>query len=301
MPSSEDEQTQQEARDAEVSQADLASGQLPLEAQRRLSQETGANALFATDLSVDEFLLIHSDGYEAAGQVMGSSIYHVGLQYVSYTRGELLTITRAHMQARSLAMGRMEQEAKALGAHVVIGVRLTTRAYEWGPDLLEFTAIGTAVRIRGVPPPEHPILSDLSGEDFWTLLRAGYAPRGLAMGFCAFAIWGSQGLYSYRNQELTDFSAGVYQARSLAMQRLGQDVRQLGASGVVGVKVDIQRTPIPVQSGTICLRIDFFALGTAVAPIELKEPLPRPMPVLNMTSLRPSRIAQNQELENDQR
>ena len=297
MPS-DDAQAQQEERDAAVSQADLASGQLPLQAQRRLAQETGAKPLFATDLSVDEFLLIHSDGYDAAGQVMGSSIYHVGLQYVSYTRGELMTITRAHMQARALAMGRMEQEAKALGAHVVVGVRLTTRAYEWGPDMLEFTAIGTAVRIRGVPPPEHPILSDLSGEDFWTLLRVGYAPRGLAMGFCAFAIWGSRGMYGYRNQELTDFSAGMYQARSLAMQRLAQDVGQLGASGVVGVKVDVQRTPIPVQSGTICLRIDFFALGTAVAQIELKEPLPRPLPVLNMTGVRPMRTATgSQELQ----
>ena len=294
----EDAQAEQEERDAKVSQADLASGQLPLQAQRRLAQETGAKPLFATDLSVDEFLLIHSDGYNAVGQVMGSSIYHIGLQYVSYTRGELMTITRAHMQARSLAMGRMEQEAKALGAHVVVGVRLRTRAYEWGPDLLEFTAIGTAVRIPGVPAPEQPILSDLSGEDFWTLLRAGYAPRGLAMGFCAFAIWGSRGMYGYRNQELTDFSAGVYQARSLAMQRLTQDVGRLGASGVVGVKTDVQRSQIPVQSGTICLRIDFFALGTAVAEIELQEPLPKPVTVLNMTGVRPMRTAtEGEELQ----
>ena len=105
-------------------------------------------------------------------------------------------------------------------------------------------------------------------------------------------------MYGYRNQELTDFSAGMYQARSLAMQRLAQDVGQLGASGVVGVKVDVQRTPIPVQSGTICLRIDFFALGTAVAQIELKEPLPRPLPVLNMTGVRPMRTATgSQELQ----
>jgi uncharacterized protein YbjQ (UPF0145 family) len=289
MPTSDEQRAAQEARDAELSQADLASGQLPLQAQRRLAQETGAKPLFVTGLSVDEFLLTKSDGYDAVGQVMGSSIYHVGLQYVNYIRGELMTITRAHMQARHLAMARLEQEAKALGAHAVIGVRLTTRSYEWGPDLLEFTAIGTAIRIAGVPPPEQPVLSDLSGEDFWTLLRAGYAPRGLAMGFSSYAIWGSSGMYGFRNQELTDFSAGVYQARSLAMQRLGQDIGQLGASGVVGVKIDVQRSQIPVQSGSICLRIDFFVLGTAVVENASREPLPRPVPVLNMTGVRPMR------------
>ena len=33
-----------------------------------------------------------------------------------------------------------------------------------------------------------PFTSDLSGQDFWTLIRAGYAPLGLVMGSCVYHI-----------------------------------------------------------------------------------------------------------------
>jgi uncharacterized protein YbjQ (UPF0145 family) len=238
MAPTDDERTREEAREASESAADLAQGELPLQAQKRLAQETGAQPLFATDLNVGEFLLARAEGYDAVGQVMGSSIYHVGWQYApGLISSELTVVTQAHLEARGLALGRLRQEAAALRAHGVVGVRLTTRAYEWGPGLLEFTAVGTAVRLRGAPPAQIPFLSDLSGEDFWTLVRAGYLPKGLAMGFSAYFVYNYAGFNPFRNQELTDYSAGVYQARHRAMQRLHADLLQLGADGVVGVKV----------------------------------------------------------------
>ena len=73
-----------EARDAaaaeqEASLEALQRGGLPLRAQRRLS-EMSRNELFTSDLSVNEFALAHSIGLRPLGQVMGSSIYHVGWQ-----------------------------------------------------------------------------------------------------------------------------------------------------------------------------------------------------------------------------
>ena len=50
--------------------------------------------------------------------------------------------------ARELAMTRMEEEADQLGADGIVGVRLDVGRYEWGRDLAEFIAIGTAVRHR---------------------------------------------------------------------------------------------------------------------------------------------------------
>jgi uncharacterized protein YbjQ (UPF0145 family) len=291
---SESQRAQQEAQEAAESQADLAHGGLPLQAQKRLAQEMGARPLFSTDLSVDEFLLALSEGYDAAGQVMGSSIYHVGWQYTRIFSGELTVMSQAHMHARELAMGRMQQEALALGAQGVIGVRLTTRAYEWGPDLLEFTAVGTAVRLHGGNPTMQPFLSDLSGEDFWTLVQAGYLPRGLAMGFCAYLAYRTSyqpgnvwGLY---NQEVPEYSQAVYQARSLAMQRLRTDVGRLGADGVVGVKTD---TSAYLETGDDRipqhLRVDFLALGTAVVRVNTPRTPRQVTPVLNLTGLRPVR------------
>jgi hypothetical protein len=50
--------------------------------------------------------------------------------------------------ARQLAMTRMEEEADQLGGDGVVGVRLNIRTHEWGADMAEFTAIGTAIKHR---------------------------------------------------------------------------------------------------------------------------------------------------------
>ena len=38
--------------------------------------------IFTSDLSVNELALLGQAGYEPLGQVMGSSVYHVGWQYM---------------------------------------------------------------------------------------------------------------------------------------------------------------------------------------------------------------------------
>ena len=89
-------------------------------------------------------------------------------------------LTQAMYHARELAMTRMEEEADQLGADGVVGVRLTIGRYDWGADLAEFIAVGTAVKHAGGElhraPGGRPFTSDLSGQDFSTLLRAGYRP-----------------------------------------------------------------------------------------------------------------------------
>ena len=50
-------------------------------------------------------------------------------------------------------MARMDAEAHALGADGVVGVRLHVRAQEWGADISEFVAIGTAVISEGTRYP----------------------------------------------------------------------------------------------------------------------------------------------------
>ena len=59
-------------------------------------------------------------------------------------------LTQAMYHARELAMGRMTAEAAELGADGVVGVRFDIGRYEWGADLAEFIAIGTAVRAADV-------------------------------------------------------------------------------------------------------------------------------------------------------
>ena len=94
--------------------------------------------------------------------------------------------------ARELAMTRMEAEADALGADGIVGVRLEIEFKEFGNDLAEFIAVGTAVKSDDSGnwrnDENKPFTSDLSGQDFWTLIQAGYAPLGMVMGSCVYHI-----------------------------------------------------------------------------------------------------------------
>jgi len=74
-------------------------------------------------------------GLSPAGFVMGSSIYHTGIQTRKWGQSlELTKLTEAMYNARELAMTRMEEEAAELGADGVVGVRLTVNYYDWGKD-----------------------------------------------------------------------------------------------------------------------------------------------------------------------
>src|SRR5205085_125166 len=166
----------------------LARGGLPLSAEQRLRElEAGEDALFASDLSVSEFALMHASGVTPIAQVMGSSIYHVGWQQQGSGWGwqaggvsqELSVLSEAWNEARSRAFGRLEQEARLVGADAVVGVQLQIGRHDWAAGAIEYVAIGTAVRAPGPSVGDRPALTDLSRQDYWKLQRAGYGPPGL--------------------------------------------------------------------------------------------------------------------------
>ncbi len=174
-----------------------STANLPSGAAERLRAMRGTGdrpAFFTSDLSVDEFLLVEQAGFEALGLVLGSSIYHVGFQWQKWSVSqELPVLTRAMYDARELAMTRMEEEADLLGADGVVGVRLVFKQYAMDEGVLEFQAIGTAIRHRERKgsfrtKDNRPFTSDLSGQDLWKLVRAGYRPVSLAMGACVYHI-----------------------------------------------------------------------------------------------------------------
>src|SRR5579885_3621014 len=117
-----------------------------LERLQRMRSAPGKGGLFTSDLSINEFLLVKAAGFDPAGLVVGSSIYHLGYQFANMMRKqEMEVMSQAMYHAGELAMTRMEEEANALGADGIVGVRLEVGRYEWGQHLAEFLAIGTAV------------------------------------------------------------------------------------------------------------------------------------------------------------
>ncbi|MET9224640.1 heavy metal-binding domain-containing protein [Lentzea sp. NPDC003310] len=264
------------------------SVELSTEAMKRLRQlhPTG-RGIFTSDLSVNEFLLVRQAGFRPLGLVLGVSIYHVGTQFRRWNANqELDVLSQAMYHARELAMTRMQAEADVLGADGIVGVRLKVEFKEWGAHIAEFSAIGTAVKAEDDGNWRNhagkPFTSDLSGQDFWTLLQAGYAPSGMVMGTCVYHVAhqnvGAVVKNLGRNAELPDYTQGLYSARELAMERMQAEAAALKAEGIVGVQLLQDKHS---WSGHVT---EFFAVGTAVRPIRDDHTIPTPQLVLGLDS-----------------
>ena len=262
----------------------LLRGGLPAHAEHRLGRAAGAP--FTTDLSVSEFALAGPAGLRPVAQVMGSSVYHVGWQRTprwAWQAGsqELSMLSEAWNEARRLAFGRITREAELVGAHAVVGTTLTTGAHDWLAGAVEYVAAGTAVQVEGHAAAE-PVLTDLSVQDYWQLHRAGYRPVGLfgASGvFYVVSSWGQQrslGWGGWANQELRDFTQGLYDAREVTIGRVTQQARASRADGLVGVSLayDVHQVEIDGSGGQRTdLMVTMHALGTAIVQ---DEPSPKP-------------------------
>jgi uncharacterized protein YbjQ (UPF0145 family) len=256
----------------------------PEAASQRIAATAGANpaGLFSSDLSVSEYVLLGEAGFEPLGFVVGSSIYHIGLQLGKWNQNqELQVLTQAMYNARELAMTRMRAEADQLGADGIVGVTLRIQSYVWGQDVLEFIATGTAVRAQEGTgahraPDGRAFTSDLSAQDFFRLLAAGVVPVSFVLGTCVYHIAHQSAMQSLRqtgqNQEMVIFTQGIYEARELALTRMQTEAADAKASGVVGVSVQVSNH-VWGEHAT-----EFFATGTSVRRLAEEHRLPETSP-----------------------
>src|SRR6201993_776832 len=256
----------------------------PQAADTRLAKTAGASpsGVFTSDLSVSEYVLLGEAGFEPLGFVVGSSIYHVGLQIGRWGRNqELQVLTQAMYNARELAMSRMRAEADHLGADGIVGVNLRMQMYAWGQDVLEFVATGTAVKaLAGTGAHRAPdggaFTSDLSAQDFFRLLASGAVPVAFVLGTCVYHIAHQSAMQALRqagqNQEMIQFTQGVYDARELALSRMQAEAAQAQAGGIVGVSVDVSNH-VWGEHAT-----EFLATGTAIRRLGEEHRLPATSP-----------------------
>jgi len=266
----------------------------PQAADSRLAHTAGAEpgGVFTSDLSVSEYALLGEAGFEPLGFVVGSSIYHVGLQVGRWSQNaELQVLTQAMYTARELAMARMRAEADHLGADGIVGVSLRLQMYAWGQEVLEFVATGTAVKALAGEgghraPDGRAFTSDLSAQDFFRLLAAGAVPVAFVLGTCVYHIAHQSVMQSLRqagrNQEMIQFTQGVYEARELALVRMQTEASQAQASGIVGVDVAVSNH-VWGEHAT-----EFLATGTGIRRLsdehQLPETTPKPTFTLGLDS-----------------
>ena len=231
-------------------------------AMASLESASASATTTTSDLSIDEELNLHSVGWQPVDLVSGVSVFSVSMGIWNWGQGEITGATKAHENAFSHAIERLQRDAVRAGGHGVVGVHIERSVHR---SHVEVSLVGTAVRpIDAVPiGPDKIFTSDLSGRDFSLLIAAGWQPLGLAHG--------SSFVYAPRRQistvlaqqsqniELTNYTNAMYVARETAMERLQTTALALAGTGVV--QVQVVEGPMSFASHAI----SFATWGTVVS------------------------------------
>lgn len=251
-----------------------------------------------SDSSVTEFLTLSRMGFLPHGVVVGDAIVDAGVNMLAGRTQELSQMSRAMRVARQLAVTRMRDQAQAHRAEGVVGVRMQVEHHKWrgGHQVVKILALGTAVAFNpahappalGASPPltlasGRPFTSALSGQDFVTLLRAGYRPVSVAMGTCVYeldALAVRRMAGTGRNEEVVEYTRALADARELAMSRMTTDL--FADFGLAGAHQAAQSPDAP--AGVVGMKvsetahagaknvIEYTAVGTAVAHLRQGDP-----------------------------
>jgi uncharacterized protein YbjQ (UPF0145 family) len=103
-----------------------------------------------SDLTAEETWNLAKIGYSPLMLVLGTSVYSLGFvgglmaSFKNYVKGEISELTELIYAAREESLGKVRAQASSIGADDVVGVK--TYIYDLGSGLIEFLAIGTAVK-----------------------------------------------------------------------------------------------------------------------------------------------------------
>jgi uncharacterized protein YbjQ (UPF0145 family) len=103
-----------------------------------------------SDLTAEETWNLAKIGYSPLMLVLGTSVYSLGFvgglmaSFKNYVKGEISELTELIYAAREESLGKVRARASSIGADDVVGVK--TYIYDLGGGLIEFLAIGTAVK-----------------------------------------------------------------------------------------------------------------------------------------------------------
>ena len=149
------------------------AGTLPYRAGAPNAPGVAVGHVVSSDLTNEEMWNLVNMGYAPLKLVLGTAVYSIGVMggimamFKGLARGEVPELTSLIYDAREHAIGLIRDEASAIGADDVVGIK--THIHEHGP-LLEFMAIGTAVkRVPGLTTasPSLPAQAIIKDKDTW--------------------------------------------------------------------------------------------------------------------------------------
>lgn len=221
--------------------------------------------VFSTSANGQELYCQLDCGFEPVQFVFGNVAYSIGVgggimgSLRSLKSGEVIEYSNMLNKTRHLALERISAEAREAGANAVLGIQTVISPLIGVQEML---MTGTASYNPVLPPQykETPITSDLTNEEMWNVVHAGYYPIKLVLGVSVFSVGFAGGfkamMKSFVRGEIKELTYLIYQARIRALAMIQEDAQSCGADDVVGVK-----TYVYDFGGGV---IELLAIGTAI-------------------------------------
>lgn len=232
----------------------LRGRRLPDFVEGRLRDARAGRAPWLATLTAAELLLVRSHGLQPVATVSGTCWYNYRWSW-----------TEGHAEGWHMALDRIKAEALAAGANAIVDVKLRTTHLAGAGTSMDYTVLGTAVAMDGLPPSRDPVVATVGAVEFVRLLEAGIVATGVAIGArydwltANRSTFGSFGM-SGDLRQLTAFWEGV---RRRALADLRTDAARLG-DGVLAHThfAQLIRTERDEQPAQVLGR--HIVLGTAV-------------------------------------
>ncbi len=200
----------------------LEGKRVPSFVEARLKDAAAGKTPWIATMTPAELHVARSHGVRPVAMVSGTCWYHYGYSW-----------TRGHSEGWRAAIDRMWREAQILGANAIVDVKLRTIRLKVG-ESMDYTVLGTAVRIDGLPPSSDPVIATVPALEFVRLLEAGIVPVGIGIG--AHYDWlpsggmnlDGRGVFNTGNRPLTQLGQFWERVRRQALRELYADVQRLG-------------------------------------------------------------------------
>lgn len=221
--------------------------------------------VFSTSANGQELYCQLDCGFEPVQFVFGNVAYSIGVgggimgSLRSLKSGEVVEYSNMLNRTRHLALERISTEAREAGANAVLGIQTVISPLIGVQEML---MTGTASYNPVLPAQykENPVTSDLTNEEMWNVVHAGFYPIKLVLGVSVFSVGFAGGfkamMKSFVRGEIKELTYMIYQARIRALAMIQEDAQSCGADDVVGVK-----TYVYDFGGGV---IELLAIGTAI-------------------------------------
>ncbi len=148
----------------------LAANKVPGFVGDRLQAAAERKTPWVATMTPAELLLARNHGIRPVAMVSGTCWFQYGYSW-----------SQGHAEGWRRARARLQQEAALCGANAVVNIRMR-RAGVASEQSMDYTLLGTAVRVERLPPSAEPILATVPALEFVRLLQAGIVPAGIAVG-----------------------------------------------------------------------------------------------------------------------